>query len=127
MARILVVDDEPAVVDLVKIILEKAGHSVDEAYNGKEALKALGVDPQDAAAPLPDLVVLDVMMPIVDGYTVAITMKNDARAGRVPLIVVTAKNDMRHLFEAIPSVAAFVAKPFDPGALRATVAKILGA
>lgn len=125
MARILVVDDEPTVATLVRIILEKAGHTVQEAYNGKEALEAIGVDPLNAAATLPDVVVLDVMMPVVDGYTVAITMKNDARAGKVPLVVVTAKGDMRHLFESIPSVAAFVSKPFDPKALQDAIAKIV--
>jgi CheY-like chemotaxis protein len=125
MANILVVDDERDVVTLMKFILEKDGHSVWEAYNGLEALERLGVEPKNAAAPHPDLVILDVMMPSVDGYTVSKKMSEDPRAKGVPIIVLTAKGQMKDLFGAVPSVAAYVEKPFDPKNLRDTVAAIL--
>ncbi|MBI3553173.1 MAG: response regulator [Elusimicrobia bacterium] len=125
MAKILIVDDEPAVVLLMTFILEKVGHTITKAYNGQEALKALGVNPPDPSAELPELILLDVMMPIVDGYTVAITLRNDPRAAVVPILVITAKTDMRQMFNALPNVKAFFNKPFDPQALRDTVAKIL--
>ncbi|MBI5630592.1 MAG: response regulator [Elusimicrobia bacterium] len=125
MAKILVVDDEEAIVTLVKFILEKAGHDVDSAYNGAEALRKLGITPDSPGAALPDLMILDVMMPVVDGYTVAITVKNHERTGRLPLLVLTAKGDTRHLFEAIPSVAGFFQKPFEPKHLRDCVASAL--
>lgn len=121
MAKVLVVDDEPAVVMLMRFVLEKAGHSVSEAHNGQEALVALGVDPENAAAELPDVVLLDVMMPVMDGLSTAEAMSEHPRASKVPILVVTAKGDMRALFEAMPQVAGFFQKPFDPKALREAV------
>lgn len=123
MAKVLVVDDEPAVVLLMRFVLEKAGHEVREAHNGQEALAALGVAPEDAAAELPDVVLLDVMMPIMDGRATAEAMAGHPRASKVPILVVTAKGDMRALFEAMPQVAGFFQKPFDPKALREAVVR----
>ena len=125
MAKILIVEDEPAVVMLMRFILEKVGHKVTEAGNGQIALQALGVDPENPSAELPDLILLDVMMPIVDGYTVAIALKNSERARSVPILVVTAKTDMRTMFESLPNVRGFFSKPFDPKMLRESVAKLL--
>jgi CheY-like chemotaxis protein len=124
MARILIVDDEEHIVALMRFILEKAGHSVSSVGNGQEALRVLGVDPADESAVLPDLVILDVMMPVMDGYTAAIAIRNFPRTEALPLLVVTAKGDMRHLFGAIPSVAGFFEKPFDPKDLREAVSKV---
>jgi CheY-like chemotaxis protein len=123
MAKLLIVDDEPTLVLLMRTVLEKAGHTVDAAGNGREALVKLGVAPEDAAAPLPDLVLLDVMMPILDGLGVASAMKDHPRVGGVPILIVTAKGDMRPLFEAMPQVAGFFQKPFTPAALREAVEK----
>jgi CheY-like chemotaxis protein len=125
MAELLVVEDDPDARGLMCFILEKAGHEVQAAGNGQEALAILGVDPPDAAKPLPDLVLLDVMMPIMDGYTAAIAMKNAPRTAKLPIVVVTAKGDMRQLFEALPTVKAFSQKPFEPKMLRETVDKAL--
>ncbi|MBI5238908.1 MAG: response regulator [Elusimicrobia bacterium] len=124
MAKILIVDDEEHIVALMRFILEKSGHTVSSVGNGQEALRVLGVDPVDGSAVLPDLLVLDVMMPIMDGYTAAVAIKNCPRTAALPLLVVTAKGDVRHLFEAIPSVAGFFEKPFDPKDLREAVSKI---
>ncbi|OGS37662.1 MAG: hypothetical protein A2506_10300 [Elusimicrobia bacterium RIFOXYD12_FULL_66_9] len=124
MASILIVDDEPSVVMLERFLLEKAGHSVSEACNGQEALEALGVEPENPAASLPDLVLLDVMMPIVDGHAVAKAMSVHPRASKVPILVISAKGDMRELFEEMPQVAGFFQKPFDPKLLRETVTKL---
>lgn len=124
MARILVVDDEPTVLMLMHFILEKAGHAITEAHNGVEALEQLGMEPDDAAKDLPDLVLLDVMMPIMDGHAVAGAMSKHPRAGNVPILIVTAKGDLRELFEEMPQVAGFFQKPFDPKTLRETVARL---
>lgn len=122
MAKVLVVDDEPSVVMLMRFVLEKSGHSVAEAHNGLEALATLGVDPVDDSAELPDVVLLDVMMPVMDGLATAEAMRDHPRASKVPILVVTAKGDMRRLFEEMPQVAGFFQKPFDPKALREAVA-----
>ncbi|MBI2787726.1 MAG: response regulator [Elusimicrobia bacterium] len=123
MARLLIVDDESSLVLLMRAVLEKVGHTVTEAANGQEALARLGVSPGDAAAELPDLILLDVMMPVLDGFGVAAALKDHPRAGKVPILIVTAKGDMRPLFEAMPQVAGFFQKPFTPAGLREAVAR----
>ena len=72
----------------------------------------------------PDIVIMDVMMPIMDGYTAAVAIRNCPRTATLPILVVTAKGDVRRLFEAIPSVAGFFEKPFDPKALREAVSRV---
>jgi CheY-like chemotaxis protein len=123
VAKVLIVEDEPSVVMLMRFILEKSGHAVSEAHNGLEALAALGVRPDDPAVPLPDVVLLDVMMPLMDGLAAAEAMRDHPRASKVAILVVTAKGDLRKLFEAMPQVVGFFQKPFDPGQLREAVAR----
>jgi CheY-like chemotaxis protein len=125
VAHILVVDDEHDVVTLIKFLLEKDGHRVSTAYNGAEALAALGVEPQDQAAPLPDLVIIDVMMPVLDGYSTCARLAQEARTRALPLLVLTAKGDTKDLFQQAPNVAAQLDKPFDPKALRDLIAHML--
>ncbi len=121
MANLLIVDDEPTLVLLMSTVLEKSGHRVESAGNGQEALAKLGVAPENAAAPLPDLILLDVMMPILDGIGVAAAMKDHPRVGKIPILIVTAKGDLRPLFEAMPQVTGFFQKPFTPAGLREAV------
>lgn len=125
MARILLVDDERDVVTLVKFMLEKDGHSVVPAYDGAEALAKLGLEPRDDTALVPDLAILDLMMPVMDGWTVCSRLREDPRTRAVPVIVLTAKGESRDLFHAAPNVAAHLEKPFDPKALRDLVASML--
>ena len=127
MARILVVDDERDVATMLKFMLEKDGHTVSTAYNGLEALGALGLQPADASKPLPDLAILDVMMPELDGYAVCARMYADPRTKTVPVLMLTATGGIRELqHQMAPIVAAHVDKPFDPRALRELVAGLLG-
>lgn len=121
MANLLIVDDEPTLVLLMRTVLEKVGHAVTEVGNGREALVRLGVTPEDPSAPLPDLILLDVMMPLLDGFGVAAALKDHPRAGKIPILIVTAKGDMRPLFEAMPQVKGFFQKPFTPAGLREAV------
>jgi CheY-like chemotaxis protein len=64
------------------------------------------------------------MMPVMDGLAAAQAMSAHARASKVPILVVTAKGDLRPLFEAMPQVAGFFQKPFDPRQLREAVARL---
>ncbi|PIR17792.1 MAG: hypothetical protein COV48_08275 [Elusimicrobia bacterium CG11_big_fil_rev_8_21_14_0_20_64_6] len=123
MSRLLIVDDEPSLVLLMRTVLEKSGHTVNDACNGQDALVKLGVEPEDPSVPLPDLILLDVMMPILDGFGVAAALREHPRAGRVPILIVTAKGDMRPLFEAMPQVSGFFQKPFTPAGLREAVTR----
>ena len=125
MARILIVDDEHDVVTLIKFLLEKDGHMVIAAYDGAEALAKAGVEPREETAVIPDLVILDVMMPIIDGYSVCARLQEDARTKTVPVIVLTAKGATKNPFNSSRRVATHLEKPFDPKILRELVASLL--
>lgn len=123
---ILIVDDEPEIVLLLRVFLEKSGFRVIEAPNGEMALKVLGVEPPDSGAALPDLAILDIMMPVMDGYALNARLQADARTAKMPILVLTAKGQkMRELFEMAPNVAAYVQKPFNPKALRDLIVNLL--
>ena len=81
--RILVVDDDPDFVSSLSAILKKNGFTVEAAYDGKEGLEKMRAD-------RPDLVILDVMMPVMDGYTACRTMKGDDSLVDIPVILLTA-------------------------------------
>ena len=126
MPIIMVVDDEPDIVTLLRFALEQDGHVVTEAGNGLVALERLGLEPVRAELTLPDLIVLDIMMPVMDGYQLNMRLQTEARAKHIPILVLTAKGQkMRDLFEMAPNVAAYVQKPFDPKMLRELIAGIL--
>ena len=83
-SRILVVDDEPDAVELVGFNLKGAGYEVSAAVDGEEALKK-------ARDLLPDLIVLDLMIPAVDGLEVCKILRRDARTATIPIVMLTAK------------------------------------
>jgi len=118
MARVLVVDDERDVVELVKFLLERDGHKVIEAFNGREALER-------AYAELPDLIILDIMMPEMDGYTVNARLTETESTKHIPVIILTAKGQMRDVFEMASNVAFYMEKPFDPKHLREKIQEVL--
>ncbi|OGS38719.1 MAG: hypothetical protein A2506_03775 [Elusimicrobia bacterium RIFOXYD12_FULL_66_9] len=121
----MVVDDERDVAELITFMFAREGHSCTACYNGKEAVAALGLEPPDAAKPLPDLLILDVMMPVMDGYAVCARMREDARTKSIPIVMLTGKEGMRDLLSRAPNVAAHLDKPFDPKALRQLVGAML--
>ncbi len=84
--RVLVVDDEPDFVAVVKDNLAMEGYDIDVAYNGVEAIKKVNENP-------PDAIVLDVMMPEKDGYQVCSELKKDPRFEDIPIILLTAVAD----------------------------------
>jgi len=124
MASILVVDDERDVVELINFILTKDGHEVIQAYNGREALEITGLLPFDKPAVRPDLVILDIMMPDIDGYTVQNKMMENDNTRSIPIVILTAKGQMKELFGMASNVAAYLEKPFDPKILRDKVKQL---
>ena len=117
--KILAVDDERSIVRLVQVNLERAGYEVVVAYNGKEALERVASDP-------PDLIVLDVMMPYIDGTEVLRHLKQDPRTRNIPIIMLTARANDADIFEAYRSGAdCYLTKPFHPGELISFVKRIL--
>ena len=121
----MVVDDERDVVTLIQFLLEKDGHTVSTAHNGAEALKALGIEPEAPAEVKPDLIVLDVMMPIVDGKAVAGRIATVDALSNVPVIVLSAKGQIQEDFRKLKLKIHFLEKPFDPKKLRHMIATLL--
>ena len=106
--RILVVDDEPPIVRLMEFILARQGHEMLVAVNGEEALEKV-------RTLKPDLVLLDIMMPRIDGYEVARTLRADPAYSRLPIIMLSAKaqeDDIRKGMDV--GVDEYITKPFSP-------------
>jgi two-component system alkaline phosphatase synthesis response regulator PhoP len=84
--KILLIDDDPDFVEAVKVIVENGGYDVKVAYDGEEGLEAV-------AAEKPDLIVLDVMMPVMNGHEACAKLKADPATAKIPIILLTAVAD----------------------------------
>ena len=125
-ARILIVDDERDIATLMTFVLEREGHAVASVLNGQEALAALGVEPLKPDISLPDLVLMDVMMPILDGVDAAKRIAAAPHARRLPIIVMTGKaRETRLALAGSTNVVGLLEKPFEPSQLREAVVKAL--
>jgi DNA-binding response OmpR family regulator len=119
MATVLIADDEPSIRQLVAITLEEADHLVVEAANGQEALDHIMENP-------PDLAILDVMMPEMDGWAVLRELRQSGLRQQIRVVMLTAKaaeNDFVTGWKL--GVDAYVTKPFDPEDLITTVNETL--
>ena len=116
--KILAVDDEKHIVRLVQVNLERQGYEVITAYDGKEAL-------QKVEEERPDLVVLDVMMPYMDGFEVLQTLRRNPSTRDIPVIMLTAKAQDADVFRGWQSgVDCYLTKPFNPMELISFVKRI---
>ncbi|MDN5343965.1 MAG: two-component system, OmpR family, alkaline phosphatase synthesis response regulator PhoP [Clostridia bacterium] len=116
LARVLIVDDEPAILELVAFNLEQAGYATSTASDGAEALEKV-------AAEKPDLVILDVMLPKVDGFEVCRSIR--AR-GNTPILMLTArKEEVDRVLGLELGADDYLTKPFSPRELVARVRAIL--
>lgn len=118
--KILVVDDEPAIRDTLSFMLEMEGFQVALAGDGEEALVRVAQDP-------PHVVLLDVMMPKVDGYRVCEVIKTNPRTAGVKVVILTAMGQAADRTKALAAGAdAYVAKPFDEDTLLALLRQLVG-
>jgi two-component system response regulator VicR len=117
---ILCVEDEPEMIDLIRLILGRRGFEIKGAHGGVEGLKMIQQEQ-------PDLVLLDLMMPDMDGWEVYQQMKADEKTKNIPVIVVTAKAQSidKVLGLHIAKVDDYIAKPFSPQDLMNSVDKVL--
>ena len=116
--KILAVDDERHIVRLVEVNLQRAGYEVVTAYDGREALEKVKSEN-------PDLVVLDVMMPYMDGFEVLKNLKSDPETAEIPVIMLTAKAQDADVFRGWQSgVDCYLTKPFNPMELLTFVKRI---
>jgi len=114
--KVLVVDDEKPIADIIKFNLEKEGYQVSVAYDGREAL-------QRAEEDRPDLVILDIMLPRMDGFAVCQEIR---RRSHVPILMLTAKQEeVDKVFGLELGADDYVTKPFSPRELVARVKAIL--
>lgn len=117
--KILVVDDEPSIVRLMEFILARQGHEMLVAVNGEEALQAVKTH-------CPDLVLLDIMMPRIDGYEVARTLRADPATAQLPIIMLSAKAQEEDIQKGIDvGVNEYITKPFSPEQLVHVVTEYL--
>ncbi len=118
--RILVVDDEEDVLKTVSFRLESFGYEVITAKDGMEGL-------EKARNGSPDLIVLDLMLPKIDGYKVCVLLKNDKRYSRIPIVMFTAKaGDADKKMGLDLGADAYIMKPFEPEELLKTIDVLLG-
>jgi CheY-like chemotaxis protein len=119
-ARVLVVDDAPAIRELIAVNLELEGYVVDRAGDGEEALAAI-------ARQRPDVITLDVMMPRLDGFATIERLRADPDTARIPVVLVTGRASApdRARGEQL-GVDGFLAKPFEPAELLATIERLTG-
>jgi two-component system alkaline phosphatase synthesis response regulator PhoP/two-component system response regulator VicR len=116
---ILVVDDDPHVLRLVEINLKQIGCEVRTAPDGEEALLQI-------TASRPDLVILDVMMPRLDGFETLKRLRSDSTYDDLPVIMLTARSQDEDVFEGYGRGAQwYLTKPFAPDELRSTVRRLL--
>lgn len=116
--KVLVCDDERHIVRLIQVHMEKAGYTVVTAYDGKDGLEKI-------RAEKPDLVVLDVMMPYMDGFEVLKTLRREPEYENLPVIMLTAKAQDKDVFEGYHYGAdMYLTKPFNPMELVTFVKRI---
>jgi diguanylate cyclase (GGDEF)-like protein len=117
--RILIIDDDPDIVGFVETSLEMDGYDVRSALDGRAGIDAALADP-------PDLVLLDLMMPDVDGFEVLERLKTSPASVNVAVVLLTAKANVRDLVRGLDSGADdYITKPFDIDELRARVGSVL--
>ena len=119
--RVVYIEDEPEMVDLVRLILSRKGYEVIGSNGGRDGLDKVRLEN-------PDLVMLDLMMPDMDGWDVYQQMKAGEATRDIPVIVVTAKAQSidKVLGLHIAKVADYISKPFSPQELVNSVEKVLG-
>lgn len=117
-ARILVVEDDPSIRETIVELLQEDGYAVDSASNGAEALERLA---GDAA---PSLILLDLMMPVMDGWTFRSAQRRDPRLAEIPVLVISAGHGADTRSVSALGVSGFLPKPFDVDTLMENVHRL---
>lgn len=117
--KILVVEDELEIADMLRLRLEESDFSVATAYDGAQAFEVIKEE-------RPDLVILDLMLPKIDGYKVCGLLKMDTRFSHLPIIIFSARSQASDIALGMEMGAdAYVTKPFDPEALVAKIQELM--
>jgi len=118
--RILCIEDEAEMIELMRLVLEREGFEVRGAVGGEQGLKAMRQEK-------PDLILLDLMMPGIDGWEVYRQMRADKELTEIPVIIVTAKAQSidKVLGLQVAKVADYITKPFGPKELIGSIERVL--
>lgn len=120
MKRILVAEDRPGSLELIRTVLESAGYDVIEALDGQEAVEKASCNPVD-------LVLLDLQMPKVDGFGVLAHLRKDPRFTDVPIVALTASAMQGDRERALAAgFSSYIAKPVDLAVLRSEMERLIG-
>lgn len=119
MKKILLVDDEQDIVETLKFVLESEGYTCYCAYNGEDGLKL-------AKEIIPDLMILDIMMPKINGFKISRLLKYDAKYKNIPIIMLTARSQEsdKQIGEET-GADVYITKPFDLEEVLSTVARLI--
>lgn len=118
--KVLIIDDEPMIVKVLSLRFEQSGYKVVSAFNGEEGHDVVKKEK-------PDLILLDIGIPVIDGNTLCELIKNDKEFGHIPIIMLTGKRlvgDMEDSFKAGADI--YVNKPYDWQRLLEHVKKLIG-
>jgi CheY-like chemotaxis protein len=120
MAKVLLIDDEPDIRSIARLLLEAYGH---EVILGEDGARGVGM----AQHQKPDVIVLDLMMPILDGYAALDMLRGDPRTAHVPVVILTAMAQQAVREKCLEQGACLVLnKPFDPDTLASAIDEALG-
>ncbi|MHB8625297.1 MAG: response regulator transcription factor [Aggregatilineales bacterium] len=122
LIKVLHIDDKPEMIDLIRLILSKAGYEVTGALDGKNGLKAV-------ETLMPDVVLLDLMMPDIDGWEVFRLIKANPKTSHIPVIVLTARAQSidKVLGLHIAKVDDYITKPFNQAQVLDSLKRVLAA
>jgi CheY-like chemotaxis protein len=104
--KVLVVDDDSDILDVIRIILEDAGYEVSTLDNGREVMA-------EVCNNTPDLILLDVMLCGIDGRDICMAIKSNPRLSLIPIIMISASHNLQSFLEQEGSADGFISKPFD--------------
>ncbi len=118
--KILLADDEEDIKTVIKLYLESKGYDVVTSYDGLDTLDKV-------KAEKPDLILLDIMMPVINGFEVCKQLKADENTSHIPIVMLSAASQADSVEQAIEAGAVdYIMKPFEPPRIEAILKKILG-
>ena len=119
LPKVLVVDDDPAILEICSDLLQTEGYTVSVATNGQQALEQIRTDP-------PNVILMDIMMPVLDGVEACRQVKANPATAEIPVVLMSARTNLTRQSQDLASADALVAKPFDIDHLLNTIHDLVG-
>lgn len=116
--NILIIEDEYQIIKLISVILSKKGFEIDYCENGRDAIAKMH-------KVKPDLIIMDIMLPGIDGQTLTKQMSKDKSLSHIPVLIISSLKDAETLFRDTSQIKGFISKPFTQDVMLEAVEKIL--